>query len=216
VERVRVIHPLIGGSFGRKEDIGLQILAALGSFQTRRPVMLVNSREESIQYHTKRHAITLRYRTGVNSEGKVLVQEITIWGDTGAYACLGPAAISNCAQSAIGPYEVPNVLVEGFCVYTNNPPASAMRGFGGPQAAFGYESQMNLVATTLSLDPLDVRKQNALRRGSLFVTGVEFKHEPGIQATIDQAAKVAGPQPPRMASKDSSLRRGRGVASVLR
>lgn len=127
MERVRVIHPLIGGSFGRKEDIGLQILAALGSFQTRRPVMLVNSREESIQYHTKRHAITLRYRTGVNSEGKVLVQEITIWGDTGAYACLGPAAISNCAQSAIGPYEVPNVLVEGFCVYTNNPPAS-MRG----------------------------------------------------------------------------------------
>ena len=79
MERVRVIHPLIGGSFGRKEDIGLQILAALGSFQTRRPLMLVNSREESIQYHTKRHAITLRYRTGVNSEGKVLVQEITIW-----------------------------------------------------------------------------------------------------------------------------------------
>lgn len=215
VENVRVINPLVGGSFGRKEDIGLQILAALGSYMTRKPVMLVNSREESIRYHTKRHAITLRYRTGVNSEGEVLAQEISIWADTGAYACLGPAVISNCAQSAIGPYEVPNVLVEGFCVFTNNPPASAMRGFGGTQAAFGYESQMDLVATELNIDPLELRKRNALRRGSIFVTGVKFEHEPGIRATIDQAAEAAGPQPTRIVSRDSSLRRGRGVASVL-
>jgi len=179
-ERVRVVHTPMGGGFGGKEDITVQILAALGAVRTGRPVKMVLSRPESMRVSTKRHAMHMHYKHAATSDGRVLAVEATIVGDTGAYTSLGPAVLFRAATFACGPYEVPNVKVDTYAVFTNNPPCGAMRGFGSPEVAFAADCQMDELAGLLGMDPFEFRLNNALAPGSITATGHRVTESIGI------------------------------------
>ena len=151
VNRVRIVQAVTGGGFGGKLDISVQCHLALLAYYTRRPVKLVYSREESMAASAKRHPYIIHYKTAVTKDGKWTALKTTIIADTGAYASYGPGVITRAAVHATGPYEVPNVWVDAYGVYTNNPMAGAMRGFGVPQMAFAHESQLDQMAEKLGL-----------------------------------------------------------------
>ena len=186
LEQVRVVQPAVGGAFGGKEDIAVQIHAALAAYRTGRPVKLVLGRAESIRVHPKRHATTIRLRVGATREGQLTAVEGTIWGDAGAYASLSEAVLTRTATHAAGPYVVPNVSVDCYAVYTNNPPAGAMRGFGVPQSAFAMESILDMLAARLGLHPLELRRRNALHVGAVTATGQLLRDSVGLPETIDR------------------------------
>jgi aldehyde oxidoreductase len=198
-EKVRVVHTPTGGGFGGKEDITVQILAGLGAMHTGRPVKMVLSRPESMRVSTKRHAEYLHYKTAATSDGKLLAVEAEIIGDTGAYASVGPAVLFRSAAFACGPYVVPNVKVDSYAVFTNNPPAGAMRGFGSPEVAFAADSQMAEMARRLGMDPFEFRLLNALEAGSITATGHRVTESVGVKeclvAVRDALASERLPQP---------------------
>lgn len=169
--KVRVIASYMGGGFGGKEDMTVEPYLALLTWHTRRPVRMVWDRQESILASTKRHPFIMRYRTGANSDGTLVAQEIDIIGDAGAYPNLSPRVLFAGAALAAGPYRVPNVTTRSRAVFTNNVPASAFRGFGAMQVVFGYESQMNRLAERLGLSPAEVRDRNFVRKGDVLPTG---------------------------------------------
>lgn len=185
-EKVRVVGTFIGGAFGGKEDISVQIHVALAAFKTGRPVKLVFSREESMKVHPKRHATTIRLKTGATREGKLLALEAEIYGDAGAYASLSEHVMTRTATHISGPYQIPNLKVDCYAVYTNNPPSGAFRGFGVPQAAFAIESQMDIMAEELGLSPLEIRKINALRVGAKTPLGQLLEESVGLLETLDR------------------------------
>ncbi len=185
LEKVRVIQTTVGGAFGGKEDVAGQPLAALMAHATRRPVKLVYSRQESMVVHPKRHATTIHVRLGATAEGRLTAVQATIWGDSGAYASLSDHVMSRTATHLAGPYVVPNVAVDCFAAYTNNPPAGAMRGFGVPQAAFAIESLMDELARQVHLAPLELRRRNALTVGGETATGQILRDGVGLLETID-------------------------------
>lgn len=187
LNKVRVIQAPTGGGFGGKLDVSVQVLVALAALKTKRPVRLVYSRKESIISSTKRHPITIYYKTAADKNGKLLGIETTIIGDTGAYASYGPGTITRSAVHVTGPYEVPNVKIDAYTVYTNNPTAGAMRGFGVPQVAFAHEQQMDLVAERAGISPFEIRMLNALKFGSHTATGQVLKSGIGISETLKQA-----------------------------
>jgi len=178
--RVRVIQASTGGGFGSKLDITVQCHLALAVYHLRRPVRLVYTREEAYLATAKRHPLMMRYRSGVRGDGRLVTVEVEIVGDTGAYASYGPAVATRAAVHAAGPYEVPNVQVRSRLYYTNHPFCGAMRGFGVPQIAFAHESQMDLLAQGLGLDPLEIRMRNALKPGSRTATGQVLSSSVGI------------------------------------
>lgn len=171
LDRVRVITRPPGGAFGGKEEPTVQIHGALAAWQLDLPVMVSLSREESLLLSTKRHAMIIHYRTGVKEDGRLSAIQVNILANTGAYASLGPAVLDRAASFCSGPYRVPHVLVKATAVYTNLPPAGAMRGFGSPQVAFAAESQMNRISHQLGIDPLTLRERNALHIGEKTITG---------------------------------------------
>lgn len=185
--RVRVVQTPTGGGFGGKLDLSVQCLLGLAVWKTGRPVRLVYQREESFVASPKRHPYIIDYTSACDGEGKLMAVKVRIIGDTGAYASYGPAVLKRAAMHATGPYEVPNVDVEAYCVYTNNPTAGAMRGFGVPQIAFAHESQMDLLAAALGLDPFSIRLRNCLRPGSFTATGQMLAASVGIEETIVRA-----------------------------
>jgi len=178
--RVRVIQASTGGGFGSKLDITVQCHLALAVYHLKRPVRLVYTREEVYLATAKRHPLVMRYRSGVRKDGRLVAVEVEIVGDTGAYASYGPAVATRAAVHATGPYEVPNVDVRSRLYYTNHPFCGAMRGFGVPQIAFAHESQMDLLARELDLDPLEIRMRNAFRPGSATATGQVLSSSVGI------------------------------------
>ncbi|MGC8873488.1 MAG: molybdopterin-dependent oxidoreductase [Chloroflexia bacterium] len=186
LERVRVVQTTVGGAFGGKEDISVQIHAALAAYHTGRPVKLVLSREESIRVHPKRHATTIHLRVGATREGKITAVEAEIWGDAGAYASLSEAVMTRAATHAAGPYVVPNVSVDCYAVYTNHPPSGAMRGFGVPQVTFAMETTLDILAERLRLHPLELRRRNALHVGAVTATGQLLRDSVGFPETIDR------------------------------
>lgn len=198
-ERVRVVHMPVGGAFGGKEDVTLQILAALGALRLGRPVKMVMGRRESIRVSTKRHAETVHFRTGATRDGRLTAMEVTIHADTGAYASLGPSVIFRSASFACGPYRVPNVKVDAYLAYTNNVPCGAMRGFGNPQVTFACELQMDELARRLGMDPIALRERNALRPGDATATGDVLAESvgalPTLEAVREALAKVELPAP---------------------
>jgi len=196
VNRVRVVQAVTGGGFGGKLDISVQCHLALLAYHTRRPVKLVYSREESMVASAKRHPYIIDYKTAATKDGKWTALKATIIADTGAYASYGPGVITRAAVHATGPYEVPNVWIDAYAVYTNNPMAGAMRGFGVPQMAFAHESQLDLLAEKLGLSPLAVRLKNVLVPGGTTATGQVIKHSVGIKETLLQAAQTAQKQGP--------------------
>jgi CO/xanthine dehydrogenase Mo-binding subunit len=186
-QKVTVIVPAIGGAFGGKEDSSLHMLAALAAWTTRKPVKLVNSREESILAHPKRHAGQLQYKVGVNKTGELTALQCTVHLDTGAYASYGPAVGQLLTESVTGPYRVPNVKADTYVVYTNGPIAGAMRGFGSPQTNFCYESLMDEIAVRLELDPAELRRRNIWHPGDYSFTRVPVNQAEAIQQSLDIA-----------------------------
>jgi xanthine dehydrogenase D subunit len=179
--KVRLTLAGVGGAFGAREDVSMQIHACLLALRANRPVKMVYSREESFYGHVHRHPARMHFEHGANRDGKLAYVKASVILDGGAYASSSPAVVSNAASFAVGPYECDNVLVDGYVLYTNNPPCGAMRGFGAVQVCFGHESQMDKLADRLSIDPVDLRIRNAMREGSRLPTG----------QVVDSAAPVA-------------------------
>jgi selenium-dependent xanthine dehydrogenase len=214
-DRVRIIQTTVGGAFGGKEDIAGQIHVALLAKATGRAVKLVYTREESMIAHPKRHQCVIRLKTGAKKDGRLTAAQAVILGDTGAYASLGPYVMTRAATHSLGPYEVPNAKVDCHAMYTNNPPAGAFRGFGAPQAHFAAETQMDILAEKLGIAPLELRRKNALRLGSVTVTGQVLRDSVGLLDTIDQVSMGLGEQGPAETT-DPSKRRGWGVACAYK
>ncbi|HEV3067131.1 MAG TPA: xanthine dehydrogenase subunit D [Streptosporangiaceae bacterium] len=180
-DKVRLVLAGVGGAFGAREDLSMQIHACLLALHTGRPVKMVYSREESFFGHVHRHPATLYYEHGITPEGRLVSLRARVYLDGGAYMSSSPAVVANAATLGAGPYEVPNVAIDVYAAYTNNPPCGAMRGFGAVQAAFAYESQMDECARRLGLDPVEFRIRNAMSEGSVLPTG----------QVVDSAAPVA-------------------------
>jgi xanthine dehydrogenase D subunit len=180
-ELVRITLAGVGGAFGAREDLSMQVHACMLALRTRRPVKMVYSREESFFGHVHRHPARMRYEHGATREGRLVYVKAEIVLDGGAYASSTPAVVANAATLGAGPYVVPHVIIDCYGTYTNNPPCGAMRGFGAVQAAFGYESQMDRLADELGLDPAEVRIRNGLSEGDRVATG----------QLLDSAAPVA-------------------------
>jgi len=196
-EMVRVIYPAIGGAFGGREDVSIQIALALATFRLHergidRPVKIIWSREESIIGHHKRHAYTIRTKWGATKDGKVTAARAEVIADGGAYIYTSTKVLGNATLMCTGPYLIPNVSVDSYAVYTNNVPGGAFRGFGGPQAAFAAESQMNKLAEALGMDPVEIRLKNVLRDGDLLSVGTPLPRGVSLDKVIEQCALKAG------------------------
>jgi CO/xanthine dehydrogenase Mo-binding subunit len=180
-DKVRIGLAGVGGAFGAREDLSMQVHACLLALRTGRPVKFVYSREESFVGHVHRHPAWLRYEHGADRDGRLVYVRGEVVLDGGAYASSTSAVVGNAATMGAGPYRVPNVTMDVWGVYTNNPPCGAMRGFGSVQTAFAYESQMDRLAAALGLDPVELRLRNALHEGGCLPTG----------QVVDSAAPVA-------------------------
>lgn len=196
-DNVRVIYPAIGGAFGGREDMSVQIVLALAVWRLHqrginRPVKIIWSREESIIGHHKRHPYFIRAKWGANTEGKLLAAEVEVVADGGAYAYTSTKVLGNATLMCTGPYEIPNVKVDSCAVYTNNLPNGAFRGFGGPQGAFAAESQMNKLAEALGMDPVEIRVRNVLREGALLSVGTPLPPGSSLVEVVEECAKTAG------------------------
>ncbi|MGH7265219.1 MAG: xanthine dehydrogenase family protein molybdopterin-binding subunit, partial [Candidatus Rokuibacteriota bacterium] len=210
--RVRIIAPYIGGGFGGKEDVTVEVFLGLLVWKTRRPVRLCYSREESILSPTKRHPFVMKYRHGARRDGTLVALEVELISDAGGYAYLSPLTLLYAMVHAAGPYRIPHVRVDGVSVLTNNPPTSAFRGFGSAQPAFAYESQMDALARALGQDPLALRERNYLRKGERLASGQELETAVLLPETARRAWEALGPPAPPSGPRK---RVGRGLASAL-
>ncbi|WP_369140558.1 xanthine dehydrogenase subunit D [Modestobacter versicolor] len=170
-EQVRLTLAGVGGAFGGREDLSMHVHACLLALRTGRPVKMSYNREESFFGHVHRHPATMRYEHGATRDGDLVYVKAEIYFDGGAYASSTPAVVGNGGTMGIGPYVVPNVHVDCYGAYTNNPPCGAMRGFGSVQTAFAYEAQMDALAAALGMDPVELRCRNAMAEGSATPTG---------------------------------------------
>jgi len=199
-ERVRLHLAGIGGAFGSREDVNVEILAGLLALATRFPVKIANNREESFHGHVHRHPSRYWVRHGATRDGKLVSVRARAVLDGGAYTSSTPAVISNAAVFATGPYEVPNALIEATAVYTNNPPCGAMRGFGSPQPCFVYESQMDKLARALDMDPVELRLKNAVPIGSVFPTGQVIRGQAPVAELLERCRAIPLPEEPAQRS----------------
>lgn len=237
LEQVRVIYPAIGGAFGGREDMSVQIVLALAAWRLQqrgiqRPVKIIWSREESIIGHHKRHPYILRAKWGATREGKVIAADLELIADGGAYAYTSTKVLGNATLMCTGPYEIPNVRVDSYAVYTNNLPAGAFRGFGGPQGAFEAEMQMNHLAEKLGMDPVEIRMRNVMHEGSLLSVGTPLPKGVSIPQVVEQCARAAhwhetpkgwqrpsaeeAPYPISLIPKAPHLKRGVGFACAFK
>ncbi|HET7016711.1 MAG TPA: xanthine dehydrogenase subunit D [Streptosporangiaceae bacterium] len=195
LEKVRLTLAGVGGAFGGREDLSMHVHACLLALHTGKPVKMVYSREESFFGHVHRHPAVIRFEHGANKDGTLVYVKAQIHLDGGAYASSTPAVVANAGLMSAGPYVVPNVHVDTYGVYTNNPPCGAMRGFGNVQAAFGYEAQMDKVAAALGLDPLDFRCQNAMEMGSSAPTGQVIDSPAPVVELLRRVERMPLPAP---------------------
>jgi xanthine dehydrogenase D subunit len=193
-ERVRLWLGGVGGAFGGREDISMQIHACMLALRTQRPVKIVYSREESFVGHVHRHPCRMEYEHGADAAGRLVYVRARIVLDGGAYASSSTAVCSNAACFAAGPYAVPNARVDAAVAYTNNPPCGAMRGFGAVQVAFAHEAQMDKLAAELGIDPVELRLRNAMAPGDKLPTG-QVVPEPAPVAELLERIR-AKPLPP--------------------
>ncbi|HUN09850.1 MAG TPA: xanthine dehydrogenase family protein molybdopterin-binding subunit [Aggregatilineales bacterium] len=220
-DQVRVIYPAIGGAFGGREDMSVQIVLALAVLELRRPVKIQWSREESILYHHKRHPVTIRAKWGATRDGKIVAVESTVIGDAGPYNYTTNKVMGNANLCATGVYEIPNIHVDTYGVLTNNIPTGAFRGFGGPQGAFAAEGQLNKLAQALNMDPVELRARNVFQEGSILSVGTPLPKGVSMPQVVEAAARESGWsynghgwQRPRLAqSQNAALRRGIGFAA---
>jgi CO/xanthine dehydrogenase Mo-binding subunit len=225
LEKVRVIYPAIGGAFGGREDMSLQIVLALAVWRLEqmgsgRPVKAIWSREESIIGHHKRHPYFIKTRWGATQEGKITAAEVELVTDGGAYAYTSTKVMGNATLMCTGPYEIPNVKVDSYAVYTNNIPNGAFRGFGGPQGTFEAECQINKLAEALKIDPIEIRMRNILKEGSLLSVGTPLPKGVTIDKVVQRCAEKAGWEktktgwqaPAAIKNDKENIKRGLGFA----
>jgi len=222
VERVHIKGQLMGGGFGGKEDIAGQIHAALLANATGKPVKLLFDRHESLLVHPKRHATQIRVKMGARWDGRLTAIETELFGDTGAYASLGEHVLTRATTHSSGPYEIPHMRADCYAMYTNNPPAGAFRGFGVTQSTFAIESMMDMMAEKLGMNPIEFRRLNALRLGSVTNTGQVLDDSVGLLDCIQQVEaelyRQAGPEPfkSRSVSGSPHLVRAWGFAAAYK
>jgi CO/xanthine dehydrogenase Mo-binding subunit len=211
--RVRVKVPYLGGGFGAKLYIKLEALVAALSLLARRPVKLSLTMEEQFFTITK-HPATVRIKSGVAKDGRILARRCDVWWNGGAYADVGPRVTQKSGFTAAGPYDIENVALESTAVYTNRPPAGALRGFGVPQICWAYESHTDMIARAIGMDPLAFRRKNILRDGRPQATGTVMRNAP-VEAVLDKVAERLGWGRPYDRGS-GTLRRGRGLAVGLK
>ena len=209
--KIRIQGTMLGGGFGGKEDITVEIYLALLAKYTGRPVRLVYTREESIQVHCKRHPFIIKHKTGVKKNGRITASHIEMIADSGAYPYLSPYVLLYATVMAPGPYRIDHLRVDSIAVATNNVSSSAFRGFGGPQAAVAYEQQMDEIAKILNLDPLEVRRVNYLKIGDRTSTGQVIETAAWLEETATRALEALGEKTP----DHGSIKVGRGFASYF-
>ncbi len=215
-EKIRVIYPAIGGAFGGREDMSVQIILALAAWKLQRPAKIVWSREESIIGHHKRHPMWIKHKLGAKRDGQLIAAEVQVISDAGAYAYTSTKVLGNAALACTGPYEIPNVKVDAYAVATNNIPSGAFRGFGGPQGHFAAETQMNKLAEKLGVDPVALRLKNVLREGSLLSTQTPL---PGGTVSLPQVVQKCADEfgwKRKSAMRDAQFARGFGFACALK
>ncbi len=216
-EKVRLHLAGVGGAFGGREDITLQIHASMLALATGRPVKMVYGRAESFVGHPHRHPARIWAEHRAGRDGELVCVRIRILLDAGPYASTSPAVIVNAASHACGPYQVPNALIEGDAVYTNNPPSGAMRGFGVPQVCIAHEGQMDRLARELGLDPVELRLINSLEPGDHLPTGQRVEGSLPVAETLRRCVDLE--PPPAVADSgggsrpgEPEPRRGEGLA----
>jgi CO/xanthine dehydrogenase Mo-binding subunit len=192
VEKIRIIYPVIGGAFGGREDMSVQIVLALAAWKLKRPVKTIWSRKESLIGHGKRHAMVIRAKWGATRDGKLTAAETTFIADGGAYMYTTNKVLGNATITQSGPYSIPNFKSDVYGVYTNNIPGAAFRGFGAPQALFMAELQMNKLAEKLNIDPVELRMRNALRPGDTLNVQTPAPGPISIVEVIEAAARRGG------------------------
>jgi CO/xanthine dehydrogenase Mo-binding subunit len=207
--RVRVRVPFLGGGFGAKLYIKLEALVAVLSLITRKPVKISLTMEEQFFTITK-HASTFRIKSGVSEDGRIVARDCEVWWNGGAYADIGPRVTQKSGFTAPGPYDIENVAIDSYALYTNLPPAGALRGFGIPQLVWAYESHTDLIARELGVDPVDFRRRNLLREGRPQATGTVMR-DAAIEKVLDRACSLLEWDKPFERGK-GALRKGRGIA----
>ena len=218
-EKIRVISHPVGGGFGGKDEITIQIHLVLLAMKTGRPVKIVLSREESIIAGWKRHPMIIAMKTAATKDGLLTANQVTIHADSGAYASLGAAILNVAIENSSGSYRVPNVNKNGYCVYTNNGVAGAMRGFGDNQATFAIETQMDLIARELGLDPLEIRLKNGLLQGDRAAIGHTLTQSIGTIPTLKAVGQSRDWVERERWKKDNPkpwIKRGVGLATALK
>jgi CO/xanthine dehydrogenase Mo-binding subunit len=214
VAKVRVIVPYLGGGYGGKVYPKVEPITVALAQKAGRPVRVVLTREE-VFYTITKHAAVIRMKTGVKNDGTLVARECEIHLDTGAYAEIGPRVAKKSGYTAAGPYKIPNLKIDSYSVYTNKPPAGAFRGFGVSQSAWAVESQMDIIAAALKMDPLTLRKLNGYDEGDKFVTE-ETLRAVGLKECLDEAAKSIGWGKKVEEKKESSIKRGKGLACMIK
>jgi xanthine dehydrogenase molybdenum-binding subunit len=213
-ENIRVVNCLIGGAFGGKEDPVIQIHVALLAHKTKRPVKLVFTRKESLLVHPKRHATIIKMKTGAQKDGTLVAHEVEIYGDGGAYASLSNHVMLRATTHAAGPYEVKNVRVNTYAMYTNNVPAGAFRGFGVTQSAFAMESQMDELARALNLSPIEMRRKNILTYGKRTLAGQVVTESCGLEECLEKV--IAEMNKHEFVASEGDKRRAWGIACAYK
>ncbi len=222
-EQVRVVYDAIGGAFGGREDMSVQIILALAVFRLRergvnRPVKIIWTREESIIGHCKRHPMTIKSKLGARRDGTLLAAEIEIVADGGAYMYTSNKVLGNAVLSATGPYDIPNVKLDAHAVYTNNLVSGAFRGFGAPQGHFAGETQINKLAEVLGIDAVALRLKNVLDSERLTSTSTRIHGGVSLRQVITAAADAGDWSTPEAAMRNRSGRfvSGRGFAAAYK
>ncbi len=220
VAKVRVIVPYLGGGYGGKVYPKVEPITVALARKAGRPVRIILSREE-VFYTITKHAAVIRMKTGVKNGGTLIARECEIHLDTGAYAEIGPRVAKKSGYTAAGPYRIPNLKIDSYSVYTNKPPAGAFRGFGVSQSAWAVESQMDIIAAALKIDPLELRKKNGYNEGDRFVTD-ETLRAVGLKECLAEVAKSIGwanktiENSKVQGSTGANLRRGKGLACMIK
>jgi CO/xanthine dehydrogenase Mo-binding subunit len=222
LDQIRVIYPAIGGAFGGREDMSVQIVLALAVWRLHQrgidhPIKIIWSREESIIGHHKRHPMSIKTRWGASKEGKILAAEVEVIANGGAYAYTSTKVLGNATLMCTGPYEIPNVKVDSYAIYTNIVPTGAFRGFGGPQGAFVAETQMNRLAEKLGMDRVEIRRRKVLTEGALLSVGTPLPKGVTIGKVVDRCEEeVKKSSIAHQSTMEPHLLRGTGFACAFK
>ncbi|MBI2880037.1 MAG: xanthine dehydrogenase family protein molybdopterin-binding subunit [Candidatus Tectomicrobia bacterium] len=213
VTRIRVIVPHLGSGYGSKTYPKVEPIVAMLAKKSGRPVRLELTREE-VFYTVTKNGAWVNLRTGVKKDGRLHARKVTIHWDIGAYADVSPRVVKNGGYVAAGPYQIPHIHTDSYCVYTNKPPGGAFRGFGAPKVAWAHESQMDDIAAALGMDPLEIRLKNVVEEGTIFATGSRL-HSVGFKEVLEKTAEAIGWGKPSKSSA-AGKPRGKGIACIIK